>query len=246
MNLIKKILASVNMVNETNKRAEEFNNIMDFANSVLKEFNTRKQYGYNEIEVKENPLIDVIRVLGKKLQTEYLTYLLSTEEVSTKDNIVARRVMFETFTPINENGLKLDSLMKEIQSDKKIFLNKDVVLPWAWERTRLINCIARIGEGRHCGKWEQDNNHTTELWLPMGITWVSSGNHSISTGIIQGDGVLAPTKIYDMSQIYDYIYCDGIYYRLKFDNSIFQSVSNVEFAAIFEIGRLMIENNISF
>lgn len=241
-----KMLLQFNANAKEEEKIKEFNNIMEFANKVLEEFNRIKQYKHNSIEVKENPLIDVIRVLGKKLQTEYLTYLLLNKEEKREESIDSRKIMVDEFKPINNNGLNLKQLMKKVQNDKKVYLNKDVILPWAWNRKRLIDCISGIGEGRDSDKWKQDNNHTTELWLPIGVTWVSSGNHSISTGIIQGDGVITPTEIYDISPIYDYIYCDGSDYRYKHDNSIFQSVNNIEFAAIFEIGRLMIKNNISF
>ena len=43
-------------------------------------------------------------------------------------------------------------------------LNKDLILPWPWERNRLINSIASMGKGRLWGEWEQDNrNHSVTL-----------------------------------------------------------------------------------
>ena len=80
----------------------------------------------------------------------------------------------------------------------------------------------------------------------MGIAWVYGGNHSISVGIIQGKGSIKPKAVYDISDVYNYVHCDGINYYRKEDGFIISSVKNAEIAAIFEIGRLMEENSISF
>lgn len=82
-----------------------------------------------------------------------------------------------------------------------------------------------------------------ELWLPMGIAWVRGGNHSISTGIIQGSGIIQPTGIVDISNIFNHIYTDGMNYYRKSDHQIISQVKNIEFAAIFEIGRIMKEKS---
>ena len=89
-------------------------------------------------------------------------------------------------------------------------------MPWPWEKNRLVSSISSIGKGRLWGEWQQDNlNHLVELWLPMGIAWVHGGNHSIATGIIQGHGQIKPEYIYDISEIYNFVYCDGLFYRRK-------------------------------
>jgi hypothetical protein len=77
----------------------------------------------------------------------------------------------------------------------------------------------------------------------MGIAWVGSGNHSISAGIIQGKCHIIPENVYDISNVYEYVYCDGVNYYRKEDSSIISPVTNAEFAVIFEIGRIMTGNS---
>ena len=90
-------------------------------------------------------------------------------------------------------GTSFQDVMRELKTGYVISLNRDLVLPWSWKKSRLITCIAMIGQGRRWGQWRQDyNNHHVELWLPMGIAWVYGGNHSISAGIIQGKGKIIP------------------------------------------------------
>ena len=88
-------------------------------------------------------------------------------------------------------------------------------------------------------------NHIIDVWLPMGIVWVYGGNHSITIGIIQG-GEIEPTYYTDISKLYKYIKCDGEYFIEISTCKKISKVKSPELAAIFEIGRMMEEKNISF
>ncbi len=134
--------------------------------------------------------------------------------------------------------------------DKKIdygyFKNQESLKINRWKKSRLITSMALIGQGRRLKQWRQDdNNHHVELWLPIGIAWIYGGNHSISAGIIQGRGKIILRHIYDISEVYDYVYCDGVNYYRK-EDGIISPVLNAEFAAIFEIGRIMAKHSISY
>lgn len=103
-----------------------------------------------------------------------------------------------------------------------------------------------IGEGRIKGYWKQYSNHRVMLLLPFGVSFVLRGNHSLTTGIIQGEGMVKTDYIYDISPLYEYVLCDGDKFYLRDSNDILFYVKNIELAAIFEIGRKMVEKNISF
>lgn len=154
---------------------------------------------------------------------------------------------FHPLAIIHKENTNFPDVIKELQTEHVISLNRDLVLPWSWKKSRLITSMALIGQGRRLKQWRQDdNNHHVELWLPMGIAWVYGGNHSISAGIIQGRGEIIPSHVYDISDVYDYVYCDGLNYYRKEDGRIISPVMNAELAAIFEIGRIMTENSISY
>jgi hypothetical protein len=200
---------------------------------------------------EKHPIFDVIRLLGRKLQTEYMCYLLfqSGDDADSDawPDIEPRNILFDEFKPITKDGKNFFNIKKELKAEKEISLNKDLILPWPWRKSRLISSLSRIGEGRFSGSWKQDDrNHNVELWLPLGIAWVRGGNHSITTGIAQGSGKIRPWYIYDISEAYDYVYCDGNNYIRKYDESIISPVKNVEFAVIFEIGRILRDKAISF
>ena len=108
-----------------------------------------------------------------------------------------------------------------------------------------ICCPASPEEPKNWGSWRQDWNHDIEYWLPLGIGWVKGGNHSITSGIIQGEGTIIIEEVYDISAVYQHVICDGDTFRRQHDGSKIASVKNVEFAGIFEIGRLMLQNGVS-
>jgi hypothetical protein len=227
-----------NLKKKNTSNIEKFNRIINFAKEII---DSDPEYS------GKHPIIDVIRLLGRKVQTDYLMNLLYCEDESHTGSLYYPSLFIDEEEKITKNGLELRELLKEVDSVRKIYLKHDLVFPWPWKRSRLINCLIQIGEGRELGVWEEDvRNHFVELWLPIGIVWVSGGNHSISTGIIQGEGVIKPEITHDISPLYEHIYSDGINYYTKFDNKPICQVKDVEFAAIFEIGRLMVERNISF
>jgi len=224
---------------------EKFKSILKFAQSVLDTTENHNTYKRHYSKGNEHPILDVIRFVGRPTQTKCLTSLLYHEDESDLD---LTKMFLDNTTSVASDGKRIYNLKKEVKTTKEVRLNKDLIFPLPWKRRRLISAISYIGEGRPWGQWKNDNrNHFVELWLPLGITWVNNGNHSIAAGILQGVGTtIKPECTYDVSEFYKYIYTDGRYYIRKEDNLIIAPVEDVEFAAIFEIGRLMVKNSISF
>jgi hypothetical protein len=246
--------ANKNNVNNKNSKGtvrlqqEKFKSILEFAHSVLNNTNGHPiRYSQYYSKGNEHPLLDVVRLIGKTVQTKYLTNLLYYDDESELPSLEPGQLFFDQTTMITIDGKRMYHLMKEEKNTKEIRLYKDLILPWPWKRERLIHTISNIGAERTWGEWKQDfNNHFVELWLPIGITWVKGGNHSIATGILQGIGTIKPESTYNICEVYKHVYTDGSYYFRIRDNVVIAPVEDVEFAAIFEIGRLMIKNSISF
>jgi hypothetical protein len=228
------------------KNKDDFDSIMEFANSVLEQTKKLENENGPLSQEVEHPLVDVVRLVGRKIQTEYLTNLIYRKYESELPSLFPEEVLFDRQAILSLDGKEFEDVIIELKEEKTVSLSHDLVLPWSWRTSRLVNCITRIGEGRVDGTWRQDHNHCVDLWLPMGIAWVGGGNHSISTGIIQAKGSITPEAIYDISAVYDYVYCDGVNYYRKEDGFVISSVKNAEIAAIFEIGRLMKGNSISY
>jgi hypothetical protein len=138
--------------------------------------------------------------------------------------------------------------------DFLIHLNRDPVLPCPWNRSRYISNISHIGTNKilnkpvwsnYGGEWKQDTtNHFVSIWLPWGIAFVNGGNHSISVGIINGEGTLVPKDVYDMSFLLEKVKCNGEHYILIENNEVLDTVNDIRIAAVFEIGRILHRNKI--
>lgn len=190
-----------------------------------------------------HPIYDLIKMIGLRIQAKYLTNKLYDPSHSRLPDITSDEAFFKE--PI-ENRSYISSYLKKLPNESySISLKDDLVLPWPWNYERLIGSLVSIGEDRHWGNWKMDVlNHNVELWLPMRIVFIIGGNHSITSGIVQGIGTLEPNYVYDMSPIYNYVYTDGVYYYRKDDNSKIEKVNEVEFAVLFEVGRIMIEKRL--
>ncbi|MCM3143916.1 DUF6710 family protein [Brevibacillus sp. MER 51] len=221
---------------------ERFNRMMDFTKLVIKKAEMSLAYREDGLKFETHPAFDVIRMLGRKVQTHCLIETLYVEDETENTIITPSDLLFDTDIALSKDGKSINDLKRKVESTRHVHLGRDLILPYPWRRTRLINCIATIGEARLQGSWQQDqNNHFVELWLPLGIAWVHGGNHSIATGVLQGMGKILPESVYDISDVYKYVYTDGEYYFSKESGGILSEVQNVEFAVIFEIGRLMNE-----
>ena len=225
----------LNASNLSNK--EKFNNILSCAKQIL----DNSPNTCND----EHPIFDFIRIICRGLQSDYMKYSIYYNCVGGSHNVPMINDGYsisDVFSARSFNHFK-----KEVKCKKILNLSKDLIFPSVWNKDRLLNAIKNIGEHKTLGKWKQDcNNHFAEVWLPVGLTWVNGGNHSIAIGIIQG-GYLKPENYYDISEAYKHIKCDGEYFIKTTEYSETQHpVKNVELAAVFEIGRLLLEKNISF
>lgn len=257
-NFIKKpFLRFINNDNYENEEDEKFEFIPDdikinifkssieFAKRVINEYEHRK-IDENLPNTSRHPVIDVICLLAKQTQFKHIGYTLFEPEYGRNNNVRYSTLFFNSSKPLTQDGKYIYDIIANLNENRTIDLSKDIIFPWPWNVDRLVNCIANIGEDRWGGRWRQDGNHSVFIWLPLGIAWVAGGNHSITAGILKGEGTITTGKIYDISPLYDHVYCDGLYYRRTFDKSIISKVTKPEFAAIFEIGRIMAEKKISF
>lgn len=198
----------------------------------------------------KHPIFNFIRLLGMRMQTDYITNLLYADdhgEIQKYPNITPWHTFFDLSAILTADGKKFYDFLYEnkVETQFKVNLVEDLVLPWPWNANGYVRTLSSIGTSRPWGEWEEDSNHQVVMYLPLGICFVTRGNHSITSGIVSGKGIVTTRKVYDISKIYDYVYTDGIYYRRIADNSIISEVHYIEFAVIFEIGRMLLERKIS-
>lgn len=217
-----------------------FQNILDVANDIL-----CKNYDYMDT----HPIYLLIKEL-----VDLELYKNIYANISTDTPDLVKEFSFHDLLPCNSHEDKLYGNLKYYdfidQSEIKnksigIKLGYDPILTHPWNTDRLARALSSIGVNKPWGAWKQDDhNHRAYLVLPFGVTFVEGGNHSITAGILNNDGILVPKNIFDFSRIFSHIRCDGINYIKIIDGrleDIYTPVTNFSLSAVFEIGRLIYE-----
>lgn len=183
-------------------------------------------------------LTKLSKIFGRQAQARLINQWHEREEregLRGQPNVM----LFDQWSQIGPNGENGYDYLKEYTPTRPLENGYDIILPWPWNEHRSCMCFQYIGIEEGKRDWQADSNHSIEFWMPMGIGWVYSGNHSLTVGIIEGIGSIPNYKAIDMSSLYDHVYCDGRFYRRTLDDQIIDRVRDVSIASIFEVGRLI-------
>lgn len=180
-------------------------------------------------------VFDVIKILADNINYRANEALLS--------NKLKENVWEDFFT-------SMIHIVDETKIEKEIIiqLGKHPVLSNMWYSKKQISKLRMFSEEEKV--WKEDKiNHIYYLFLPMGLTVVVNGFHSINAGIVKSIGSLCfspnfkNNKVYDISPLYEKIYFDGTDYRETETGKIVQGCeegkSIFELGCIFEIGRII-------
>lgn len=208
------------------KQFEQFQKVMDIANDIVL---------VNPVALK-----DLVRALLRPLQSELIVAVAEYGNYQAPKEIEGASFFFP--------DRKIFSYSKHFCRDApKIELNLayDPILPTPWRRDRFVKALATIGSGKVQGGWKQSSNHVVSLLLPWGIGFVGGGNHSISSGILSGENIpIIAAEVYDFGSVLDIIECDGVTYRNRHTKMAIAEVNDYRKAAVFEIGRLMLQHQV--
>lgn len=179
-------------------------------------------------------LPDFISAIVRPLQSDFLL-AVAEEGTDARPDMTPEEFFFKGISEVQDYD-RMKAGERNPQ-DYPLSLASDMVLPWPWSLSRYINNVSRIGTPKGM-PWQQDrNNHYVELWLPWRIGFVEGGNHSITAGILAGEGTLIPQHVWDMSFLFERIRTDGIHWYV--DDRKTETVKSWRTAAVFEIGRSM-------
>lgn len=184
-------------------------------------------------EINPQGLKELMNALLRPIQSEHLVAVAELGPHCAPSEIRGEDFFFDLW----HAGYQPARILPE--RPVRLELSRDIVLPTSWHRHRYASALATIGTDKQQSCWRQDINHRVSLWLPWGIAFVTGGNHSITAGILAGEGTLIATEVMDASNVLGAIYCDGRVYRNVETGQSLAAVRDVRRAAVFEIGRLM-------
>ncbi|WP_158407250.1 DUF6710 family protein [Dehalobacter restrictus] len=223
----------INKKNEDRKK--QLKSILGIAQRIIDKSETSDNFLH--------PIYRYINGIGLSVLQRLLMQLFTGQEV---DDVEVLFIDLGRDVKDNNNEYIYKSVSIENNGEMSISLKDNLVIPVAWNIDRFESAITRIGADCE-DPFEFDKlNHRSILFLPIGITIVYNGNHSILSGIIKREGIIHPTEVVDLAPLYEKARFDGIHYRDNESNQVIQEVRNFELGAIYEIGRLLIKNDISF
>lgn len=114
-----------------------------------------------------------------------------------------------------------------------------------WKISRLINTFATIGSVCNNSFSFDEYNQRSILIEPVNLLIMKNGFHSAASGIYDASAICFPEKYCDISGLYDDIYFDGISFRHQKCNTVLEYPGNKSIGIIYEIGRLLHEQNLS-
>lgn len=222
--------------NRITARDRELKSILKLAQSIIDKSSISG-------ECTSQPIYRYINTIGSSVLQKLLIQLFTGQKVDCIDNL-----FFDLcrYYKIENKTYAIRCTETEDNKNVEISLKDDLVIPVAWNTSRFVDNLTRIGSDCDNPFLFKSFNHMSMLFLPIGVTIVHNGNHSILSGIIKREGVIFPTEVIDLSTLYDSFMFDGTYYRDMKSNKIIRKVAYFELGVIYEIGRLLIKNNIAF
>lgn len=199
------------------------------------------------LETNPAALPSLIRLIGRRVQAEELCSVIDHPPHKRGPDADFKTLFFHESTHLSDDGLTFYKLVKQQDGPYyRLNLGRDLILPWPWHKQRIVDSLSFIGFGKRCGPWRAARNHRVQIVLPIGVGLVYGGNHSLAAGIVNGEGEVINTHSIDITPLYSYIRYDGTAFRRIGNGQIIKECPNSDMGAIFEIGRLMAENGISF
>ncbi|PIT52604.1 hypothetical protein BHC44_07290 [Snodgrassella alvi] len=211
---------------------QSFIHVMEWANKIANR-NT------HALSRKKEALHDLIKIIMKPIQAEHIrnAYLSSPHNAITE---IKFPMDFFGFYPTDQE-ITIKYLSHEDSPVKySLKLSSDIVLPTCWHPSSLIYNLGSIGhQARPSGEFTQNCNHRVTLILPMMIGIVTGGNHSITQGILTGNGEITPSGLVDLSDELNKIYFNGKHWISSTTNQIIGSPRYPELGWIWEIAKLL-------
>lgn len=194
------------------------------------------------------------RLIAQPLQATFLGEVLRWPAHQCNLDNDLDSLFFRDSLTITSDGRSLFDLRRSVDevpdaASKQRFwlqLGRDAVIPAPWHRGRLVDCLSSIGRARKNGGWEADQNHRVALLAPFGLGVVHGGNHSIATGICNGEGRLITVETLDFTPAYDHVRYDGLAFLRVCDGVVLSQPKFEEPGMLFELGRKMNELGVAY
>lgn len=231
---------------------------------LLKETLLKKKYhstqqnylSFAEYIINQNFTNDLI--MNKKYSLNGINKLIRLLALDTEHHIFSHLLKYKYhqemppfFTMIPQHCPRCNTELPHIcpvplSQTLSVDIAMNPVLSFPWDFNKLANSMSTIGHTINAPFSYRESNHFDNTIIsPVNLLIIGNGFHSSFSGIYDSRAVLPINYTLDISPLYSDIYFDGLYYRHTKCNHILESPPNKSTGIIYEIGRLLIENNLN-
>lgn len=211
---------------------------LDTAREIINDTQIRKDNG---TIFTKHPIFDYIKIFTTKIQSNIFLELINHKKTDNFD-IYPDLLYLED----ERNNPLLSEFEITEPYSYPISLKDNAIISSIWNINRFTGAITGIGTNSNNPFKLDELNHESTLILPIGVLHMTNGLHSSSIGILKSEGILYPNAIANLDKAFKKIYFDGTSYRSKTNNRILHIPKHKELGIIFEIGRIIQEENIEF
>lgn len=188
----------------------------------------------------EEALKGLALALSRLIQAEVMADVFTDARHGPRFDSSKDGLLWDQQLPINASGQTMESILDPHPDWLPVNLRNSIVFASPWEPWRMCRAMQEIGAGKKLGEWRQDKpNHQLEAWLPLPIVWVMNGNHSVTTGILHGEGEACVDRVFDASNLFKSVFSDGLNWRRSDNGEVLAEVASLPMAGIFEVARIL-------
>lgn len=203
---------------------------IEFANLII-------QHPSLSFEEKRNGLLHLQKQLAITVQGQ-----LNHQVIHKKLHSLPKRHLYYVYHPLMVNSESASFNIKPA-----IQLPNFPVISEVWHKERLVDTFSKIGELVSQPFKEQPNTHHSNLLIyPINLVIVGNGLHSVSTGMMESQAKITLDEVINIKSSFKSYYFDGHYFRSYQNPNFFYSIPFRELGIMYEIGRLAMENNLTF
>lgn len=185
----------------------------------------------------------LIRMLGKRRQGEILEAIFVYDGGSLPplppfmEWFNQWRQEAPSYIALTPDGRTSKDLRRIIRRPRRVSFKTDLVLPAPCNMSLMLQRIENQ-EPNFSKGWSKRMVLVSE---PLGMVLVDYSDAESLIGIIDQEGEVEVDSFHDYSELYQYVHCDGENFIRTWDGHVIAPVFDVEFAAIFEIGRILLK-----
>lgn len=218
----------------------KYKNYISFSQKIM-------SYSFGNLMISDtsarmNAINKLIRILALDIQSDIISHVLNNEYSYFFKPVLTEQ---ELYCQKCHTSIGCSHHIYRPEKPIPFDLSVNPVISPCWNIDRLICALGNIGPHIRPFTFDKANHFSSILIMPINLLIIGNGFHSSASGIYDTNAIYYPKYILDISNWYKTIHFNGIAFYHSACNHSLYSPEQKEIGIIYEIGRLLIENNLN-